>query len=123
DELAAVSGLGAGTGTGALLGALEGAALAELGEGRYGFAVPLAASAVRATLPGPVRQDLHRRAANVLSRRQPVDWAAVAGHHRAAGEGHRWLRAVERAAESAEASGRHEQAIALLERTLALPGL
>ncbi|MFE2114364.1 LuxR C-terminal-related transcriptional regulator [Streptomyces microflavus] len=123
DELAAVSGLGAGTGTGALLGALEGAALAELGEGRYGFAVPLAASAVRATLPGPVRQDLHRRAANVLSRRQPVDWAAVAGHHRAAGEGHRWLRAVERAAESAEASGRHEQAITLLERTLALPGL
>ncbi|MET8497712.1 LuxR C-terminal-related transcriptional regulator [Streptomyces microflavus] len=123
DELAAVSGLGAGTGTGALLRALEGAALAELGEGRYGFAVPLAASAVRATLPGPVRQDLHRRAANVLSRRQPVDWAAVAGHHRAAGEGHRWLRAVERAAESAEASGRHEQAITLLERTLALPGL
>ncbi|MEU0762631.1 LuxR C-terminal-related transcriptional regulator [Streptomyces microflavus] len=123
DELAAVSGLGAGTGTGALLRALEGAALAELGEGRYGFAVPLAASAVRATLPGPVRQDLHRRAANVLSRRQPVDWAAVAGHHRAAGEGHRWLRAVERAAEAAEASGRHEQAITLLERTLALPGL
>lgn len=123
DELTAVSGLGAGTGTGALLRALEGAALAELGEGRYGFAVPLAASAVRATLPGPVRQDLHRRAANVLSRRQPVDWAAVAGHHRAAGEGHRWLRAVERAAESAEASGRHEQAITLLERTLALPGL
>ncbi|MFD8113475.1 LuxR C-terminal-related transcriptional regulator [Streptomyces microflavus] len=123
DELAAVSGLGAGTGTGALLRALEGAALVELGEGRYGFAVPLAASAVRATLPGPVRQDLHRRAANVLSRRQPVDWAAVAGHHRAAGEGHKWLRAVERAAESAEASGRHEQAITLLERTLALPGL
>ncbi|MFD7858823.1 LuxR C-terminal-related transcriptional regulator [Streptomyces microflavus] len=123
DELAAVSGLGAGTGTGALLRALEGAALAELGEGRYGFAVPLAASAVRATLPGPVRQDLHRRAANVLSRRQPVDWAAVAGHHRAADEGHRWLRAVERAAEAAEASGRHEQAITLLERTLALPGL
>ena len=52
-----------------------------------------------------------------------MDWAAVADHHRAAGDGHRWLRAVERAAEAAEASGRHEQAITLLERTLALPDL
>ncbi|MFJ9638235.1 LuxR C-terminal-related transcriptional regulator [Streptomyces sp. NPDC101178] len=123
DELIAVSGLGAATGGAALLRALESAVLAEAAEGRYGFAVPLAASAVRATVPGPVRQDLHRRTANVLSRRQPVAWAAVAEHHRAAGESHRWLRAVERAAEAAEASGRHEQAIGLLERTLALPGL
>ncbi|MFJ4825087.1 LuxR C-terminal-related transcriptional regulator [Streptomyces bacillaris] len=123
DELIAVSGLGAAAGGGALLRALESAALTELDEGRYGFAVPLAASAVRATVPGPVRQDLHRRTANALSRRQPVAWAAVADHHRAAGDGHRWLRAVERAAEAAEASGRHEQAITLLERTLALPGL
>ncbi|MFJ4969317.1 helix-turn-helix transcriptional regulator, partial [Streptomyces sp. NPDC088755] len=123
DELIAVSGLGAVTGSSALLQALESAALAELGEGRYGFAVPLAASAVRATVPGPVRQDLHRRTANVLSRRPPVAWATVAEHHRAAGDGHRWLRAVERAAESAEASGRHQQAITLLERTLATPGI
>ncbi|WP_411080984.1 LuxR C-terminal-related transcriptional regulator [Streptomyces sp. cmx-18-6] len=123
DELNAVSGLGAATGNSALLRALEGAALAELGEGRYGFAVPLAASAVRATVPGPVRQDLHRRAAGVLSRRQPVAWAAVAAHHRAAGDGHQWLRAVEKAAVSAEAFGRHEQAITLLEQTLAAPGL
>ncbi len=123
DELAAVSGLGAAAGGRALLRALESAALTELDEGRYGFAVPLAASAVRAAVPGPVRQDLHRRTANALSRRQPVAWAAVADHHRAAGDGHRWLRAVERAAGAAEASGRHEQAITLLERTLALPDL
>ncbi|MER7856290.1 LuxR C-terminal-related transcriptional regulator [Streptomyces bacillaris] len=123
EELAAVSGLGAAAGGRALLRALESAALTELDEGRYGFAVPLAASAVRAAVPGPVRQDLHRRTANALSRRQPVAWAAVADHHRAAGDGHRWLRAVERAAGAAEASGRHEQAITLLERTLALPDL
>ncbi|RPK90953.1 MULTISPECIES: LuxR family transcriptional regulator [Streptomyces] len=123
DELIAVSGLGTVPGGGALLRALEGAALAELGEGRYGFAVPLAASAVRATVPGPVRQDLHRRAAYVLSRRQPVAWAAVGEHHRAAGEYRRWLRAVEKAAESAASSGRHQQAITLLERTLATPGI
>ncbi|MFD3729297.1 LuxR C-terminal-related transcriptional regulator [Streptomyces sp. NPDC058671] len=123
DELIAVSGLGAVTGRDALLRALEGAVLTELGESRYGFAVPLAASAVRACVPGPVRQDLHERAANVLGRRQPVAWDAVAEHHRAAGETHRWLRAVEKAAESAAAVGRHQQAIALLERTLATPGL
>ncbi|MDX3739859.1 MULTISPECIES: LuxR C-terminal-related transcriptional regulator [Streptomyces] len=123
DELIAVSGLGAVPGDDALLRALERAALAELGEGRYGFAVPLAAAAVRDAVPGPVRQELHRRAAGVLSRRQPVPWAAVGAHHRAAGEGHRWLRAVEKAAASAAASGRHQQAITLLEQTLATPGI
>ncbi|MFD4123684.1 LuxR C-terminal-related transcriptional regulator [Streptomyces globisporus] len=123
DELIGVSGLGAVPGSDALLRALESAALAELGEGRYGFAVPLAAGAVRDTVPGPVRQDLHRRAAGVLSRRQPVPWAAVGAHHRAAGEYRGWLRAVEKAAESAAASGRHQEAITLLERTLATPGI
>ncbi|MGW6648606.1 transcriptional regulator [Streptomyces sp. CB02130] len=123
DELIAVSGLGAVPGGDALLRALESAALAELGEGRYGFAVPLAADAVRDTVPGSVRQDLHRRAAGVLSRRQPVPWAAVGAHHRAAGEYRGWLRAVEKAAESAAASGRHQEAITLLERTLATPGI
>ncbi|MFC9174709.1 MULTISPECIES: LuxR C-terminal-related transcriptional regulator [unclassified Streptomyces] len=123
EELIAVSGLGAATGNSALLRALECAALAEPAEGRYGFAVPLAASAVRDTVPGPVRQDLHRRTANVLTRRHPVAWADVAEHHRAAGDGHRWLRAVEKAAGAAEASGRHQQAITLLERTLASPDL
>ncbi|MFB7295093.1 LuxR C-terminal-related transcriptional regulator [Streptomyces rubiginosohelvolus] len=123
DELIAVSGLGAVPGGDALLRALESAALAELGEGRYGFAVPLAADAVRDTVPGPVRQDLHRRAAGVLSRRQPVPWAAVGAHHRAAGEYRGWLRAVEKAAESAAKSGRHQEAITLLERTLATPGI
>ncbi|MGW6714675.1 LuxR C-terminal-related transcriptional regulator [Streptomyces globisporus] len=123
DELIGVSGLGAVPGGDALLRALESAALAELGEGRYGFAVPLAASAVRDAVPGPVRQDLHRRAAGVLSRRQPVPWAVVGAHHRAAGEYRGWLRAVEKAAESAAASGRHQEAITLLERTLATPGI
>ncbi len=123
DELIAVSGLGTATGNDALLRALEVAALAEPAEGRYGFAVPLAAPAVRASVPGPVRQDLHGRAAGVLSRGQPVPWADVADHHRAAGRTRAWLRAVERAAETAAASGRHQQAVTLLERTLATPGL
>ncbi|MFB8211476.1 LuxR C-terminal-related transcriptional regulator [Streptomyces sp. NPDC056010] len=123
DELIAVSGLGAAAGTGALLRALETAALAEPTEGRYGFAVPLAAPAVRACVPGPVRQDLHGRAAAVLRRRQPVPWADVAEHHRAAGETRSWLAAVEKAAAAEAAAGRHQPAITLLERTLATPGL
>ncbi|MFE7521082.1 LuxR C-terminal-related transcriptional regulator [Streptomyces halstedii] len=123
DELIAVSGLGAVRGNTALLRALEGAALAELGEDRYGFAVPLEAPAVRASLPGPVRQDLHGRAAGVLSRGQPVAWDAVAGHRRAAGDSRRWLQAVEKAAESAAAASRHQHAVTLLEQTLATPGL
>ncbi|MFC8305358.1 LuxR C-terminal-related transcriptional regulator [Streptomyces olivaceus] len=122
-ELVAVSGLGAATGDTALLRALRGAALAELGEDRYGFAVPLAAPAVRASLPGTVRQDLHGRAARVLARRQPVPWAAVADHYRAAGDSRRWINAVEKAAESAAAASRHQEAITLLEQTLAAPGL
>ncbi|WP_405897450.1 LuxR C-terminal-related transcriptional regulator [Streptomyces sp. NBC_00727] len=123
DELIAVSGLGTAAGTGALLRALEEAALAEPAEGRYGFAVPLAAPAVRACVPGPVRQDLHGRAAAALRRRQPVPWADVAEHHRAAGETRRWLGAVEKAAAAAAAADRHQQAITLLEETLATPGL
>ncbi|MFI0169642.1 LuxR C-terminal-related transcriptional regulator [Streptomyces sp. NPDC017095] len=123
DELIAVSGLGAAAGSGALLQALEGAALAEPAEGRYGFAVPLAAPAVRAFVPGPVRQDLHARAAGVLSRRQPVPWADVAEHHRSAGETRKWLQAVEKAAKAAAVSGQHQQAINLLEKTLATPDL
>ncbi|MGQ4356263.1 LuxR C-terminal-related transcriptional regulator [Streptomyces drozdowiczii] len=123
DELIAVSGLGTAAGTGALLRALETAALAEPAEGRYGFAVPLAAPAVRASVPGPVRQDLHGRAAAVLRRGQPVPWGDVAAHHRAAGETRRWLGAVEKAAAAAAGAGRHQEAITLLERTLATPGL
>ncbi|GHG04178.1 helix-turn-helix transcriptional regulator [Streptomyces zaomyceticus] len=124
DELIAVSGLGTAAGGDALLGALQGAALAEQdGRCRYGFAVPLAAAAVRATLAGPVRQDLHGRAAAVLSRRRCVPWATVAEHHRTAGDTRRWLRCVEKAAEQAAAAGRHQQAVTLLERTLASSGL
>ncbi|MEU6122592.1 LuxR C-terminal-related transcriptional regulator [Streptomyces sp. NPDC047123] len=123
DELVAVSGIAAAQGRTALLRALEGATLTELGEDRYGFAVPLAASVVRDSLAGPVRQDLHGRAAKALSRRQPVPWAAVAGHHRAAGDSRRWITAVEKAAGTAASASRHQEAIALLERTLATPGL
>ncbi|MFG3336554.1 LuxR C-terminal-related transcriptional regulator [Streptomyces tendae] len=121
DELLAVAGMGEARGRDALLAALTAAVLSETAEGRYGFAVPLAAEAVRERVPGPIRQDLHERAGKALARRQPVSWAEVARHRRAAGLGKRWLRAVEKAACAAAESSRHQEAIRLLEQALAVP--
>lgn len=121
DELLSVAGLDGARGRTALLAALAGAALSEVSQGRYGFSVPLAATAVRERVPGPVREELHGRAARVLVRRRPVPWAEVARHRGAAGRRKSWLKAVEKAALAAVAEGRHQEAIHLLERTLAVP--
>ncbi|MEI7033316.1 helix-turn-helix transcriptional regulator [Streptomyces pratensis] len=118
-ELVEVSGLGPAEGREALMAAVAGAALTERDEGCYGLPVPLAAPAVHASVPGPVRQEMHQRAGEVLARRQPVPWFAVAGHRRAAGGGPAWLRAVEKAARGAAEAGRHQGAISLLEQALA----
>ncbi len=121
DELLSVAGLDGTRGRAALLAALAGAALSEVAQGRYGFPVPLAATAVRERVPGPVREELHGRAARVLARRRPVPWAEVARHRGAAGRRKSWLKAVEKAALAAVESGHHQEAIGLLERTLAVP--
>ncbi|WP_053929741.1 helix-turn-helix transcriptional regulator [Streptomyces sp. NRRL S-4] len=122
DDLVAVSGLGRAVGREALLAALAGAALAESAEG-YGIPVPLAGTAVYESVPGPVRQELHSRAAEVLGHRRPVPWAALARHRRAGGRIRGWLRAVEQAAREAADSGRHQEASSLLEDTLASPAV
>ncbi|MFF0206150.1 LuxR C-terminal-related transcriptional regulator [Streptomyces sp. NPDC005017] len=122
DELIAVSGLDRSAGRQALLAALAGAALTEWSDG-YGLPVPLAGDAVRETVAGPVRQELHSRAADVLGHRRPVPWASVARHRRAGGRLRGWLRAVERAAEEAAEAGRHQEAVTLLENTLATPAV
>ncbi|MEW2526398.1 helix-turn-helix transcriptional regulator [Streptomyces sp. NPDC047071] len=105
----------------ALVAALARAALLEDAEHRYAVPVPLAAEAVLEAVPGPVRQELHGRAAALLQRRHPVPWAALARHRRAGGEMRAWLRAVERAAREFAAEGHHQEVIALLEDTLASP--
>ncbi|MEI5101743.1 hypothetical protein RB200_28615 [Streptomyces sp. PmtG] len=97
-------------GRGALVAALAGAAVVEDAEHRYALPVPLAAEALLESVPGPVRQELHGRAAALLQRRQPVPWAALARHRRAGGEVRSWLRAVEHAARQAAAEGRHQEA-------------
>ncbi|MFF5086774.1 helix-turn-helix transcriptional regulator [Streptomyces niveus] len=117
EDLAAVAGFGGDTGRTALIAALEGSALRETSEGRYGFAVPLAASALYAELPGPVRERLHHRAAALLAAREPVPWARIARHWRGGGRTEDWLRAAEHLVNEDEA------AVALLEKALDVGGL
>ncbi|MFF8841354.1 LuxR C-terminal-related transcriptional regulator [Streptomyces sp. NPDC015127] len=121
EEVVAVAGLAGEEGTRALVGALRAAVLTEDELGRYGFFVPLAGSAVYDEVPGPVRRRMHRRAAAVLARRQPVPWVPLARHRRHGGEIGGWLRAVERAAHERAAAGDHQAAVDLLEEALSLP--
>ncbi|MFJ3715321.1 LuxR C-terminal-related transcriptional regulator [Streptomyces sp. NPDC090057] len=118
-DLAAVSGLTGPAGHDALAAALRAAALVEHADDRYGLVSPLAATAVRRAASGPVRASLHRRAARLLSRRQPVPWERVAGHLRACGDERGWLHAVERAAQRYEDAGEQQRAVGLLESALA----
>ncbi|WP_431681388.1 LuxR C-terminal-related transcriptional regulator [Kitasatospora sp. KL5] len=118
-DLAEVAGLAPEAGRTALQAALAAAALHDHGDGRYGFRVPLAAAAVLDALTGPLREDLHTRAAALLVRRQPVPWERVAGHRRAGGQVRGWLHAVERAAQHHADTGDLERAVALLESALA----
>ncbi|MFD3522637.1 LuxR C-terminal-related transcriptional regulator [Streptomyces sp. NPDC058653] len=117
EDLAAVAGLDGDAGRTALIAALQGSALRETSEGRYGFAVPLAASALHAELPGPVRERLHERAAAMLAAREPVPWARMARHWRGGGRTEDWLRAAEHLVNDDEA------AVALLEEALDVGGL
>ncbi|MET9433939.1 helix-turn-helix transcriptional regulator [Streptomyces sp. NPDC006551] len=118
-DLAVVAGLVGEAGHDALIAALRAAALEERGDGRYGFTSPLAAAAVRGIATGPAREVLHRRAARLLARRQPVDWESVAGHRRACGDERGWLHAIEHAARHFEEAGEQHRAAALLESALA----
>lgn len=118
-ELAAVAGLTRNAGHEALLTALRHAALEESGDGRYGFSAPPAAATVRGWMPGPVREELHRRTARLLARRQPVPWERLAGHRRACGDERGWLHAVERAAQQFEDAGEQQRAARVLETALA----
>ncbi|MEU1278159.1 LuxR C-terminal-related transcriptional regulator [Streptomyces sp. NPDC005805] len=121
EELTAVAGLSGESGTRALVSALRTGVLTEDASGRYGFFVPLAATAVYDEVPGPVRRQLHRSAAHVLGHRRPVPWPALARHRRHGGEVRGWLHAVEQAAQESAAAGDHQAAVDLLEQTLSRP--
>lgn len=116
-DLASVAGFHGDEGRTALIAALAGSVLRETSEGRYGFAVPLAATALYAELPGPVRERLHHRAAAMLAAREPAPWARIARHWRGGGRTEDWLRAAEHLGRDDEA------AVALLEEALDAGGL
>ncbi|WP_159400145.1 LuxR family transcriptional regulator [Streptomyces griseochromogenes] len=121
DELSSVADLSVDSGRSALTAALCEAVLHELGLGQYGFRMPMEAAAVYQLLAGPVRRELHGRAAAVLEARRPTPWARLARHQLASGRTNDWLGSVEKAACEAVEAGDHESAIALLEDTLANP--
>ncbi|HLV58758.1 MAG TPA: AAA family ATPase [Natronosporangium sp.] len=83
-----------------------------------GFRHLLAAQAVYEDLPGPRRQELHARAAAVLSGVDPVPLGQVAHHLRHAGQLAEWVVAAERAADQALALGHDAEAARLLEEVL-----
>ncbi|MFE1295874.1 LuxR C-terminal-related transcriptional regulator [Streptomyces sp. NPDC058731] len=123
-ELIAVAALTPREGRAALAGALASGLLVEADDGRYRLICPLAAQALRETLPGPLRKELHGRAADALAGHRPVSWPALARHRRAAGRVRSWLRAVEQAAHEAHVLGesaRYQEAIGLLEQAMASP--
>ncbi|MDT8910131.1 LuxR C-terminal-related transcriptional regulator [Amycolatopsis sp. PS_44_ISF1] len=101
--------------------ALRSSLLAETDDLRYGFTIPLAAEAVRAALPAPIRRGLHRRVADVLTARTPVPWVHVAGHLRHTGPAPDWIEAVEQAASDPAALENHDAVLDLLRPLLASP--
>ncbi|MFF0447272.1 LuxR C-terminal-related transcriptional regulator [Streptomyces sp. NPDC004609] len=123
DDLCAVAGLPEGVGRQALVEALRAGVLQEAGRDLYRFPAPLAGAAVYRELPGPLRQEMHRRAADALARRQPVDWAALAAHRHRAGQTRGWMKAAERAARQCAGAGEHQTAIDLLEQALSHPAV
>ncbi|MEV0183479.1 hypothetical protein AB0I54_29915 [Streptomyces sp. NPDC050625] len=123
DELSSVAALSADSGRAALTAALCEAVLHELGLGHYGFRMPMEAAAVYQLLAGPVRRELHGRAAETLAARRPVPWARLARHQFASGRTADWLRSVENAAREAAEARDHQRVIALLEEALARPGV
>lgn len=120
DELISVAALSTG-GRAALIAALSPSLLHEVGPGRYGFRVPMESAAVYQLLPGPVRWELHGRAAEALTARRPVPWERLARHQLASGRIADWLESVENAAREAAESGDHQLTISLIEDTLAHP--
>lgn len=95
----------------------------ETGEGTYGFRHAFAQRAAYRTIPGPDRQELHRRAARLLRDRLPQSLVRLAEHCRKAGDRAGALKYGEAAADQASAVGDLATATDLLRTLLDEPGL
>lgn len=107
----------------ALVLALERQALVELADFHYGFRHTLARQAVYDAIPGPHRQELHRRALSLLRDEIPVQYAQLAQHSRKAGAPADARRYGEAAAAAATSAGDLSTATDLLCTLLSEPGL
>ncbi|MET9397129.1 AAA family ATPase [Kitasatospora sp. NPDC002965] len=121
--LADAAGLDEERGEAALLEALGGAVLRQVGPDSYGFGHVLAREAVYGSLPGPVRNRVHRRVLEVLQTLEPAPLVQIAHHTRALGDRAAWLSRAQAAAEQATAVGDHGTAATLLQEILDQPGL
>ncbi|WP_344431394.1 ATP-binding protein [Amycolatopsis minnesotensis] len=121
--LGAVAGLTPRRARQALVLALDRHALLELEDCRYGFRHPLARQAVYGTIPGPDRQELHRRAACLLRDQSPKPLVQLAHHSRKAGAFADALTYGEAAADAAASIGDLATATELLCSLLSEPGL
>lgn len=121
--LAAVAGLDADQATGALLEALAAAVLTENAPALYGFRHALAQQALYRAIPGPLREDLHRKVLETLRHQNPAPLVQIAHHTRALGDVQAWLRDAEAAADQAIALGDDGTAAILLRDILDQPRL
>ncbi|MBA0126102.1 AAA family ATPase [Haloechinothrix sp. YIM 98757] len=102
----------------ALMEALRAGVLVEASRNRYGYVHALARQAVYEALPGPERVQLHLRAADVLTRMDPVPLAWIAEHYRAAEDYGRWVETAEAAADQAREIGEPTAAAEVLHELL-----
>ncbi|MGW7537597.1 ATP-binding protein [Amycolatopsis sp. NPDC054798] len=107
----------------ALVLALERHALVELADFHYGFRHALARQAVYGTIPGPDRQELHKRAVSLLCRQNPAPLTQLAHHSRKAGALADARHYAEAAADAATSAGDLATATELLCTLLSEPGL
>ncbi|WP_246256876.1 ATP-binding protein [Amycolatopsis anabasis] len=107
----------------ALIRALDGNVLLEIGDCRYGFRHTLAQQAVYQTIPGPDRQVLHRRAVEALREIRPAPLVQLAEHSRKAGRLADWMRYAEAAADNAIELADLSTATDLLQALLDEPAL
>ncbi|MEC3981178.1 ATP-binding protein [Amycolatopsis sp. H20-H5] len=123
EMLAAVAGLPPARARQALVLALDRNVLIEGPDCHYGFRHALAQQAAYGTIPGPDRQELHRRAARLLAEGVPQALVRLAEHSRKAGNPVDAVRYGEAAADRAIAVGDLASATDLLSSLLTEPGL
>ncbi|MGW2543469.1 LuxR C-terminal-related transcriptional regulator [Kitasatospora sp. NPDC001574] len=110
-------------GEAALLEALGGAVLRQVGPDAYGFGHALAQEAVYDGISGPVRNRSHRRILDVLQTLEPAPLVQIAHHARQLGDTSLWMSKALAAADHAVTVGDDGVAADLYQQLFAEPAL